>query len=493
MLSRLLSKTPSSQSFKNGSLSCSIRDYESGLNAREFSCRIGAEWFLYIDKQGIHMGHPYLPNGTTKEAPSVPSLDFAAQSEEEVRRSIHEWAARNDCGAINFMGGGAYDHSIPSAVEMLSMQRNFLTSYTQYQAEVNQGYLQALIEYQTMIAQLTDMEMAVGSHYDGATALAEAALMAVRIAHEKKNGSREVILVSEGVSPLYRRVLATIAEKGLGLTIKTLPLDVNGHTGFHLLPRELAHNDVACVIVQQPNFYGIIEMLEGVANAAHEGGALLIQSSYPIALGILKTPGEEGADIATGELQPLGLPLSYGGPYAGYLATKKEFLRQTPGRIVAESVDLEGSRAFTLAFGPREQHIRRFRATSNICSNQAHCTLRVVITLSLWGPDGLKMLAEHCYAKTQYVARAVRNMRHFRLVYPHSHFFNELLVEGPLTTTELANELGNIRVLTSERAQLGDRRFMIAVTEKRTKAELDKLIGSLCTIDRTYEELLKWK
>ena len=431
------------------------------------------------------MARRFIPNAHhIAERPLQPFLNWEPEAEETIRRKMTSLAKHNEPGSIIFTGGGAYDHTIPSVVEPLSMQANLVTSYTQYQAELTQGYLLALIEYQTMISQLTGMEMAVGSHYDAATALSEAALMAIRIGKEKKT----TVLVSGGVSPLYRETMETILVRGLGLTIQTLPLNEKGQTDLDSLPELLEGGNVACLIVQQPNYFGVLEDCDGVSDTLHAKDALLILSCYPIALGMIKTPGAYGADIATGELQSLGLPLSFGGPYAGYFCTKLKYIRETPGRIVAESIDMERSRAYTLALGPREQHIRRFKATSNICSNQAHCTLRVAITLATWGQSGITEIATQCHAKAVYLALKIKAMPHFKLVYPDADFFNEFLVEGPMPIEKYADTLEGIRILYGAPILVNnDRQFMIAVTEKHTREDLDLLALALDRVNHVFQ------
>jgi glycine dehydrogenase subunit 1 len=294
-------------------------------------------------------------------------------------------AARNLSAATvtSFLGGGAYHHYIPSAVEALSSRSEFLTAYTPYQGEVSQGTLQAIFEFQTLICQLTGLEVANASLYDGASAVAEAALMAMRISRRRK------IRVSRALHPSYVQVLRTYTQ-GLDAEIEWLELAADGRTAA-----SQSDAGTACVIVQSPNFFGCVEDLEPFAEAAHAAGALLVSvTNEALALALLRDPGSAGADIACGEAQSFGVPLGFGGPHVGFMAARQKHVRQLPGRLIGETVDTSGERAFVMTLTTREQHIRRERATSNICTNQGLMALRATIYLALLGRRGLRKLAE---------------------------------------------------------------------------------------------------
>lgn len=315
-----------------------------------------------------------------------------ALSEPELLDELKKYCKKNQVKE-NFLGAGSYNHFIPSAVKHIISRSEFYTAYTPYQAEISQGILQAMFEYQTMICNLTGMDIANASMYDGATAMAEAALLACRAT------KRNEIVVSSTVHPEYRKVLQTYAN-GADLSIKELPYDKK--SGLTLVNFSVSS---ACVILQQPNFFGCIEEIKSLADKVHANGSLFIVSVDPISLGILKAPGDYGADIVVGEGQSLGNPQNFGGPGLGLFALKKEFIRQMPGRVVGESVDLDGKRAFTLTLSTREQHIRREKATSNICSNEALCALAACVYLAVMGKQGLRKVAELCLQNATYLKK----------------------------------------------------------------------------------------
>lgn len=413
----------------------------------------------------------YIPNHHLAGKTETPFLEFAPFTEAQLLRHFERLAGLNQPGEVIFAGGGAYDHTIPLVADLASSLRNLLTSYTQYQPELTQGYLQILFAYQTMIAELTGMDFAVNSLYEGGTALAEAALMALRIGGKEKRA----ILIPETLNPLYREVLETYLVSGAGITLRTIPKTDNGVTDWSQLPEMLRANDVAAVVAQQPNFFGCAENLYEVGGATHKYGALLIVSQYPVSMGMLKPPGEIRADIAVGELQSLGLPLSWGGPYAGYLATRLPFIDQAPGRLVEETRDVEGKRAYVLTQTKREQHIRRKRATSNICSNQALATARVVATLAAWGNRFAK-IAERCYDNAHYLADRITSIDGFALRYPNTPYFNEFVIATSRPgIPEWLHESG-FRVLTKFQ-EPGC--FMVAVTEKHSRKDFDRCVAAL--------------
>src|ERR687887_214893 len=309
-------------------------------------------------------------------------------SEQEVLRHMRTLARRNADveDYVSFLGAGAYHHFIPSIVPVLTSRGEFMTAYTPYQPEMAQGTLQALYEYQTLICQLTDLEVANASLYDGSTGLAEAVLMARRLTQ------RDDVLISAAVHPEYRAVLRTYLQN-LGKQAHAIPVDDDGRTPLPRVKRGLSPQ-TACVVVQSPNFFGVVEDLTGFADAVHHEGVLLVQVvAEPVSLGLLKPPGAWGADIAVGEGQAFGNALSYGGPYLGFFATRDQYVRQMPGRLAGETVDTEGRRGYVLALSTREQHIRREKATSNICTNEGLCALAATIHLCALGKVGLRQLA----------------------------------------------------------------------------------------------------
>jgi glycine dehydrogenase subunit 1 len=424
-----------------------------------------------------------IPSGVAK-IPRGSSMRFGPLSEIELRRHFKKLALKNRAADfLCFLGGGAYDHYIPSIVDSLSSRSEFMTSYTQYQPELSQGTLQALFEYQTMMAELLHMEVVNTSMYEGASALAEAALMAVRLTDGKKNR----VLVSSAVNPLYKNVLETYLVRGAGLLLEYLPQKEDGTTDMAMVENLATENDIACVVLQNPNFFGVIENLEGKADIIHSKGALFVLSVNPISLGALKSPGELDCDIATGEAQPLGIPLGFGGPYTGFFATKKAYLRQMPGRLVGETIDSEGKRAYCLTLSTREQHIRRYNATSNICTNQALMSLRAAIYLATMGEKGIREVASQSASKAHYVAQKVNGMKYFRLRYNTVPFFNEFLVETDLPAMKVRKHFEQKGILVlfgrPRSTPLPRNTFLVAVTEKRSREELDYFIASLKELD----------
>lgn len=375
--------------------------------------------------------------------------------------------------SLYFLGAGAYDHYIPSVVKHIVGRSEFLTAYTQYQPEIAQGYLQALWEYQSLICLLTGMEMAVTSLYDGSTAMAEASLMACAIT------GRNEILVSRTVHPHWRDVLVTYA-RDRDITIRTVDYEA-GVTSMDVLGKQVDAK-TAAVICQSPNFFGCIEDLRQVAGIAQKQGALFIAAVNPISLGVLETPGSFNADIVVGEGQAMGLPVSFGGPYIGFLATRDKWLRRTPGRIVGQTVDAEGTRGFVLTIQAREQHIRREKATSNICSNEALCSLAVAVYLSALGRRGIRQVAELCLQKAHFAQKTILGVPGFQPVFSQP-FFNEFVVRCPLPPAELNAKLREAGVVAG--LDLGkyypelEGCLLTAVTEKRTREEIELLAGML--------------
>ncbi|MBA2377309.1 MAG: aminomethyl-transferring glycine dehydrogenase subunit GcvPA [Rubrobacter sp.] len=377
-------------------------------------------------------------------------------SEYEALRDVEEAAWENDTGLPMFLGAGAYDRIIPSSVSAMLSRGEFLTAYTPYQSEVSQGGLQVIFEFQSMISELAALEISNASVYDGANAVVEAALMTARLTKRDPK-----VAVSAGLNPRYREVIETY-----GVEIVELSHN-NGTTNFSDVP-----DDVSGVFVQNPNYFGNIEDIEAASEAAHGVDALCVAVCDPISLSLLEAPGNLGADIAVGEAQPLGMSLSFGGPYAGYMATKEKFVRQLPGRITGETVDKDGKLAYVLTLRGREQDIRRARANSNICTNQALTALAATVYTALMGPEGLREVAELSASKAHYLAERLQASG-FRLRYPDSPFLWEFAVE--MEDVERANEAlldaGMIGGL-----DLGDGAMLVAVTEKRTKEELDAFV-----------------
>ncbi|GBC78293.1 putative glycine dehydrogenase (decarboxylating) subunit 1 [bacterium HR08] len=364
----------------------------------------------------------------------------SARSEAELLAFFRELAARNAAATeyAVFLGAGAYHHFIPSVVEALISRAEFFTVYTPYQPEIAQGTLQALFEYQTLICQLTGMEVANASLYDGSTALAEAVLMAERLTHRRE------ILMARSVHPEYREVVRTYTRT-LGLSVRLM--DYDPETGGLQARAVTPSAETAAVIVQSPNFFGVIEDLEAIAARAHEVGALcIVVITEPISLGLLRPPGELGADIVVGEGQSFGIPISFGGPYLGVFATRERFVRQMPGRIVGQTFDSRGRRGFVMTLATREQYIRREKATSNICTSQELCAIMATIYLSTMGPRGLRDVAEQNAQKAAYLAREIARQSGFRLRFCGSHF-NEFVVHSEHPVALVLEKLRERKIL----------------------------------------------
>ena len=395
------------------------------------------------------------------------------KSELEVSRRLSRLAAKNRTDLVSFMGGGFYDHFIPAAVDSILSRGEFFTAYTPYQPEASQGSLQAIYEFQSSIARLTGMDVANASLYDGGTALYEAVMMALRV-----TGRRKVIL-DGAVNPIYCTQLETYT-RNLEIEFVTLPTRA-GRTDRKRIARSL-DDHTAAVIVQNPNFFGLVEDYSDVADLAHKLGALLILSFYPISLGLLKTPAEMGADIATAEGQSLGLPLSFGGPYLGLMATRSQHVRKMPGRLVARTTDDQGRQAFTLALQAREQHVRRAKATSNICTNEALCALASLVYLSLLGKEGLRDVASLCAAKAAYARKRLRAIPGVKLPFK-GHVFNEFVIELPRPAADVAGELIEHGFAAgfplSKYFRHRDYSLLVAFTEKHTRQDIGRFVETL--------------
>jgi glycine dehydrogenase subunit 1 len=379
-----------------------------------------------------------------------------ALSEHEALADVNELAKENAAGLPIFLGAGAYDRITPSAISSIIGRGEFLTSYTPYQPEVSQGHLQVVFEFQSVISELTGLEVSNASVYDGSNAVAEAALMTARLT--KRNPK---VAVSSGLNPRYREVVETY-----GVEVVELPFE-GGTTDFAKVP-----DDVSGVFVQSPNYFGIVEDVEAASEAAHGVEALAVAVCDPVALAVLESPGNLGADAAVGEAQPLGMPLLFGGPYAGYMATHERLVRQLPGRICGETVDQEGKLAYVLTLRGREQDIRRAKANSNICTNQALTALVATVYAALLGPDGLREVAELSASKAHYLANRLGEAG-FEPRYPDAPFLWEFAVELPdvKKANEALLENGIVGGL-----DLGDGAMLVAVTEKRTRNELDAFV-----------------
>lgn len=396
-----------------------------------------------------------------------------AKSELEVRQAFDRLCQRNQVLTV-FAGAGVYDHYTPAVVPNIIGRSEFLTSYTPYQAEISQGTLHYIFEWQSMIAELTGLDIANASMYDGCTATAEAVLMAN--ANAKKTNR---VLVSEAVDPRVLDVVRTYARFH-GVEIVTIATR-DGQTDKADLDRLLGEGSVAGVVVQQPNYYGQVEDFTGYADAIHAQKGLFIVNSPALYLSVLKTPGEWGADIAVGDGQTLGIPMSYGGPYVGYMCCTEKLMRKMPGRIVGMTKDNRGQRVFVLTLQAREQHIRRQKATSNICSNQSLMALWATIYMSVMGKEGVKEAALASYAGAHYLAQQLVATGHFKLTYG-GEFFNEFCVDYDGDTDQLLGRLAQQGILGG--VKVGGHTLMMAVTEKRTKEEIDQLV-TLCGKEET--------
>ena len=388
----------------------------------------------------------------------------SGKSELEVCRTMEHIAAQNIVFDSIFRGAGAYDHYIPAIVKSVTGKEEFVTAYTPYQAEISQGVLQSIFEYQTMICELTGMDVSNASVYDGATAAAEA----VNMCCER---SRNVVFCSAAAHPDTIEVIKTYCWAS-GHEFVLVPAK-DGKTDWNSIVPQLDKKTSACLYIQSPNFFGQIEDVQQAAEAVHAVGAKLIMGCNPIALGLYKTPAELGADIAVGEGQPLGMPLSFGGPYLGFMATTKAMMRKLPGRIVGETTDVDGKRAFVLTLQAREQHIRREKASSNICSNQALCAMTAAVYLAAVGPEGLKQVANLCYQKAHYLMQQLTAIPGITLRY-QGPFFHEFVTDQGdanriLLKLEQEGILGGL--------PLSDGGILWCATEKNSKEDIDRMVG----------------
>jgi glycine dehydrogenase subunit 1 len=401
---------------------------------------------------------------------------FPALGEQEVMKLLEGLASanRSSAGYVSYLGGGSYDHFIPSAIRSIVSRSEFYTAYTPYQAEVSQGTLQAIYEYQSMMCRLYGMDVANASMYDGATALAEAVLMAMNVT------GREQVVLAGCMNPYTVSVLKTYLEaSGHGVILQNRLEDgIGSLDGL----KELVGDRVAAVVVQQPNFYGSLEEVEAIGAEARRNGALFVVSADPLSLGILAAPGSYGADIAVGEGQPLGNHQNFGGPYLGIFTVRQAYVRKIPGRLVGMTKDRDGNDGFILTLQTREQHIRREKATSNICTNQALCALQAAVYLSLLGKEGIREVAEQCALKAHYLADAISELPGYRLRFG-SPFFREFVLDTPLPAAEIIGALLDKGIFAGyDLSACGGNGLLVAVTEKRTRAELDSFVQALAAL-----------
>ena len=400
----------------------------------------------------------------------------SSHSELELQNKIYKQAAKNASynDKIGFQGAGIYDHFIPSLIDYIIGRGEFLTAYTPYQAEASQGGLQAMFEYQTAMSRLCGLDISNSSLYDGGSAVAEAILLAANQTRRKK------ILISEAIHPEYTEVVRTYLN-GMNYNIEIVKVK-DFKTDYNQIKNSI-DKDLAAVVIQTPNFYGAIEDFEPWNKEIIDNKSVIIGVSYPIALGMIKSPADFGAQIVVGEGQSLGNYMGYGGPHFGFMACQKDFIRRIPGRIVGKTLDADGNQGYCLTFQTREQHIRREKATSNICTNQALCALRAIIYLSIAGEKGLKEVAEQCYHKAHYLKNELEKIDKIKIASDDA-FFNEFVIEVPMKAETVNQKLfdkdiiGGIELCRFNN-DLSENLLMIAVTEKRTKEELDTFIIEL--------------
>ncbi len=390
-------------------------------------------------------------------------------SELEVARKVTGVADKNKLFGSVFRGAGSYCHYIPSIVKTITSKEEFVTAYTPYQAEISQGILQSIFEYQTQICELTGMDVSNASVYDGGTAAAESVLMNV-------DGRRKLsVVISETTNPDVLTVVKTYCESR-NVPVTVVP-EKDGVTDIDALKNAIT-KETACVYVQSPNYYGIIEDMDTVVSVAHELGTKVAVGVNPVSLGILKTPGEYGADIACGEGQPLGMPMGFGGPYLGFMASKSDMMRKLPGRIVGQTADAKGNRCYVLTLQAREQHIRREKASSNICSNEALCAMTASVYLAAVGPDGLNKVAKNSAAHAHYLASELSKIDGFSLV-NDKPFFHEFLMTCPVDADKLNEKLGEYGILGGLPV---NGNILWCATEMNTKADIDKLVSLVSQI-----------
>jgi glycine dehydrogenase subunit 1 len=402
-----------------------------------------------------------------------------ALSEIELLGQFDRMAQRNaGSSRVSFLGGGAYSHYIPTIVDHIISRSEFFTAYTPYQPEISQGTLQAIFEFQTLVCQLTGMEVANASMYDGSTALAEAVLMAERVTRRSK------VIAAASVHPQYLEVVKTYVQHA-GIELETVAFDEKtGQVGNELV--DALDDQTAAVVIQSPNFFGSVEDINALAKAAHDRGALLVVAvTEALSFGLLKSPGACGADIVVAEGQSFGVPLSFGGPYVGLFAVREKYARQIPGRLVGEAYDKQGRRGFVLTLATREQHIRREKATSNICTNEGLIALAATVYLETMGKRGIQEVAYQCAQKAAYAARRIGSLDQYSIRFSGPRF-NEFVVRGPIDATELLHWLGDkgidAGIALSRFYHNCPNDFLVCVTELNTKEQIDSLVDGLASV-----------
>jgi glycine dehydrogenase subunit 1 len=397
-------------------------------------------------------------------------------SEHDLVRAMGEWAQMNRPASqlLNFLGAGIYDHFVPSLVPAIISRGEFLTSYTPYQPEVSQGTLQALYEFQSLICRLTGMEVANASMYDGGSSLAEGTLLAMAVHDDRPHA-----LLAETIHPANRAVIETYAS-GLDFKFKSVPAS-NGRMDLNAL-KGMLNEKVGALVFQHPNFFGCLEDAEAATKMAQEAGATVVTNVDPVSLGLLRPPGSWGADVVTAEGQGFGLPMNYGGPLLGLFACKTAYLRRMPGRLIGGTVDQEGRRGYCMTLQTREQHIRREKATSNICTSEALLAIAMTMHVAALGPRGVRQVAELCVQKAHYAADRIAELPGFRLPFT-APFFKEFVVETPASSADIVSELADEGILAG--VDLGrfdhdlDHHLLLCVTERRSKADIDRLVEAL--------------
>lgn len=421
----------------------------------------------------------YIPRHLISQGINIPS----GLSEMELVNSFKSIASRNNSSIKMFAGGGFYNHFIPAAVDAISSKPEFFTAYTPYQPECSQGTLQAIYEFQTLISRLTGLECSNASVYDGGTALVEAVFMAQRAT------KRREFIIDGAINPVYIKMIKSHCLPAGLIFNEIYPTNDFGMKKAKIL--ESLNGNTAAVITANPNFFGIADDYSSIANKIHENKSLLISSVYPMSLGILKKPSEMGVDIATGDGQSLGNPLSFGGPYLGFIATNKALVRQLPGRIAGRTVDENGKTAFVLTIQAREQHIRRHKATSNICSNQMLCALRALVYTSLLGKQGFKNTSIICHKNSVYLFNSLSKVKGVELVSPANSFFNEFIIKLPIecetvVTKMLEENLFAGLPLKKFYAEM-DNYMLVCATETTQKNDIDEYCEKLCGIINTMQ------
>ncbi len=394
--------------------------------------------------------------------------------EARARDELERLGAANRPPVLNFLGGGFYDHDVPAAIDAILQRSEFFTAYTPYQPEISQGTLQVIYEWQSAVCRLTGMEVANASMYDGGTAIYEATMMASRVTR------RHRFVCDDAVNPIYRRMLRThLRHHGAELVVVPSKDGLADRTAL----AEALDDQTAALILQNPNYLGCLDDLADLADAAHEVGALVVASVAPVSLALVTPPGAMGVDIVTGEAQSLGLGLGFGGPYLGFMAARRKHVRKMPGRIVGRTVDTEGRPGFVLTLQAREQHIRREKASSNICTNQNLCALAALVYLSLLGKEGLRGVARGCRAAAVYARERLARVKGVELLWPERPVFNEFAVHLPEPAGPVVGRLLKRGIAAG--IPLGptwpmlESGLLVAVTEKRTRAEIDQLAGAL--------------